>query len=399
MDGQSAVLTINTGSSSLKAALYQDGRPHRGEDPIRLLSADARQLGQAGTRFTVKDASGHPLASQTRPLADHAAALEQFFEWLKAGQYGTSVAAVGHRLVHGGLKYRAPLRITGGVIGELEALVPLAPVHLPQALGGIIQAQRLWPDAQQVACFDTAFHADLPERARILPLSRKLADEGIVRFGFHGLSCEYLVARLRELEGNSAGGRAVLAHLGNGASITAVDRGRGIDTSMGLTPAGGIVMGTRSGDLDPGVLIYLLNQGRTPAELDRLVNAGSGLLGLSEISGDMRVLLERQDDPRAAEAIEIFCYHAQKFIGAYAAALGGLDTLVFTGGIGENAPLVRKRICAGLEFLGIEIDEPQNAAAAELISPPSGRVAVRVIKTDEDLVIARHTCRLLSANA
>lgn len=394
------VLTINTGSSSLKAAVYRIGAQAQ-----RLVDAEARQIGPEAGQITIADGAGKTLVDRKERLPDHAAALQQVFVWLRDNDFIQNrdearpvVAAVGHRIVQGGSKYDAPQRIDKSLVESLKSLVPLAPEHLPQAIAAIEKVTQLMPGLPQVACFDTSFHATLPRRARLLPVPRDLSDEGVVRFGFHGLSYEFLVEQLRAIDPQRCGGRAVLAHLGNGASMTAVVGGRSMDTSMGFTPTGGIVMGTRSGDLDPGVLVYLLQRkGLTPEQLNRLVNGQSGLLGISAISGDMRILLEQRGDARAAEAVEIFCYQAKKFLGAYAAALGGLDTVVFTGGIGENAPYVREQICAGLDFLGIRIEPERNAAHAPVISTDGRNVTVRVIKTDEDLMIARHTHRLLAS--
>jgi acetate kinase len=387
------VLTINTGSSSLKAAVY-----HIEDRNQRLLSAEARQIGLDAGHLTITAGSGATLLDESVRLSDHRAALERLFAWLADHDWTRQLAAVGHRVVHGGSEFTAPRRIDAALVKSLEALVPLAPDHLPQAIAAIAKVNEAWPAVPQVACFDTAFHAMLPTRARLLPLVRAWADEGIVRYGFHGLSYEYLAEQLRAIDPLRGGGRAVLAHLGNGASMAAVVDGRSIDTSMGFTPAGGLVMGTRSGDLDPGVLVYLLQTKRLqPRELNQLVNTQSGLAGISELSSDVRVLLERREsDPRAAEAIDIFCYQARKFLGAYAFALGGLDQVVFSGGIGENAPDVRAQICADLDFAGIRLDPARNRANDSVISSDASGVTVRVIRTDEDLMIARHTQRLLA---
>jgi acetate kinase len=300
--------------------------------------------------------------------------------------------------VHGGAKYRQPTKLDAPILADLQQLVPLAPDHLPQAIALIDAIDRRLPNVAQVACFDTEFHRTLPPRARTLPLPRELTDDGIIRFGFHGLSYEYLSERLREVDPDQSGGRAVLAHLGNGASLAAVWRGTSIDTSMGFTPAGGLIMSSRSGDLDPGVLVYLLRaKGYSADEIDRLVNRSAGLVGISGLSSNMQELLAaRKQNPLAALAIEMFCYQARKFIAAYAAALEGLDTLVFAGGIGEHSAEIRSEICTGLSFLGVHLDESQNVAAAEVISAPASKVVVRVIPTDEDLMIARNTIQLLS---
>ena len=305
---------------------------------------------------------------------------------------------MGHRVVHGGIHYSEPQRVTPELIAALRELIPIAPDHMPQAVQAIQAAVEAYPGLPQVACFDTAFHRHMPRTAQLYPLPRHLADEGVVRYGFHGLSYESILRELRALAPREAEGRVVIAHLGNGASMAAVRGGIGIDTTMGFTPAGGLMMGTRPGDLDPGVLLYLLvERGMTPAAVNELVNQQAGLLGVSGISADMRDLLEKEaTDAQAAEAITLFCYQARKYLGALVAVLGGLDTLVFTGGIGEHAAPVRLRICEGLDFLGIRIDPDRNAAHAPAISREGGPVTVRVLRTDEDLMIARHTSELLT---
>jgi acetate kinase len=301
-------------------------------------------------------------------------------------------------VVHGGPKYSEPQIITAEMITELRRLSPFDPEHLPEEILLTEAFQRRFPDMEQVACFDTAFHHDLPRVAQLLTIPRRYEAQGIRRYGFHGLSYEFLMGELARL-GNPAAtkGRVILAHLGNGASLAAVRDGRSIDTSMGFTPTAGVTMSTRSGDLDPGLVWYLARSEKMGAkQFNEMVNFQSGLLGISETSSDMRDLLECEaDDVRAAEAVALFCYQIKKQIGAYAAALGGLDTLVFSGGIGENAPVIRARICEGLEFLGIEIEVKQNAENEVVISTASSRVAVHVIHTDEEQMIARTVCRVL----
>lgn len=369
------MLTVNMGSSSIKAALYQTPHEDRrsGTDPERVdsLTANLALEAKAGTE--------HQLA----PL----------FDWLSNRQPD----AVGHRVVHGGQAYREPIRISGTVVEDLRRLVPIDPDHLPQALDAIEATGSRFPSAPQVACFDTAFHRHMPRVAQMYPLPRDLAEAGVIRYGFHGLSCEYIMDRLATLDPRAEAGRVIIAHLGNGSSMTGVQAGASVDTTIGFTPTGGLVMGTRSGDLDPGVLVYLVKeQGFGGEALSRLVNHQAGLLAVSELSADMRELVEQEaGDYRAEEAIQLYCYQARKFIGALAATMGGLDTLAFTGGIGENAVQVRKSICSGLEFLGISIEDRMNEKSASVISPPGG-VTVRVMATDEDLVVARHTYRLLS---
>jgi acetate kinase len=386
------ILTIDTGSSSMKVALYEAGR-----EETRILSGEVERIGVPGGRFRLTDAHGATLIDQGGDLPDHGAALEAVLAGLRRYRPDLSLDAVGHRVVHGGAHYSAPQRITPELIAALQELVPIAPDHLPQAIRAIQTVVRVHPDLPQVACFDTAFHRRMPRTAQLYPLPRRLADEGVVRYGFHGLSYESILRELRALAPREAEGRVVIAHLGNGASMAAVRGGIGIDTTMGFTPAGGLMMGTRPGDLDPGVLLYLLvARGMTPAAVNDLANRDAGLLGVSGISEDMRDLLEREAaDAQAAEAITLFCYQARKYLGALAAVLGGLDTLVFTAGIGENAPAVRLRVCEGFDFLGIQIDAHRNEAHAPVISREGSSATVRVMKTDEDLMVARHTRDLM----
>jgi acetate kinase len=320
-------------------------------------------------------------------------------DWLETRGGRGVLAAVGHRVVHGGPNYFEPCLVTEAMVRELERLSPFDPEHLPEEILLTGAFFRRFPGLPQVACFDTAFHHDLPLVARLLPIPRRYAAQGVRRYGFHGLSYAFLMRELERLDGKAAAlGRVVLAHLGNGASLAAVHGGKSIDTSMGLTPSAGLPMGTRSGDLDPGLPLYLSRVDGVDAKgFNSMVNFESGLLGMSETSSDMRVLLEAEaKDPRAAESVAVFCYQAKKWIGAFAAAMGGIDTLVFAGGIGENAAPVRARICGGLEFLGIDVDPERNLAKEGLISAPDGRVKVRVIKTDEELMIARLVRQVLA---
>ena len=392
-NGVLRVLTINSGSSSLKFSLYA-----MGQTETRALSGSLERIGLRGGQFHACDAAGMMLIDQNCEFPDHDVALKTLLDWLERQFRGQPVDAVGHRIVHGGATYSEPNLITPDLFAALEGIVRLAPEHLPHELKAIDTIQRFFPAMKQVACFDTAFHRHMPEVAQRIPLPRSLWNEGVLRYGFHGLSYEYIMAKLRELAGEeAANGRVLIAHLGNGASMAAVRAGKSIDTTMGLTPAGGLMMGTRSGDLDPGVLIYLLQEKeRKPSTIDYLVNQRSGLIGVSGTSSDMRDLLDREAaDPHAAEAVEMFCYQARKFVGAMAATLGGLDTFVFTAGVGTTAPKVRQRICRGLEFMGICIDAARNDANAPVISPDGSPVTVRVMKTDEELTIARHTYGLL----
>jgi acetate kinase len=390
------LLTINTGSSSLKAALYRL-REDTTETPE--LRAEASRIGGRGGGMRLADDRGETLDERRDDLPDHAAALDALMSRLRDRGLDRDdlLAAVGHRIVHGGDRHREPQRVAPEVVTDLRALVPIDPNHLPQAIAAIEAVGRAYPAVPQVACFDTAFHSRMPRVARLYALPSRLAEEGIIRYGFHGLSYEYVMEELRRLEPEAAAGRVVVAHLGNGASMAAVRGGVGVDTTMGFTPTGGLVMGTRSGDLDPSVPLFLLEErGLTPTEVSDLLNKQAGLLGVSGTSADMRDLLDREAyDGRAAGAVALFCYQAKKFLGALAAVLGGLDALVFTGGIGEHAAPVRERICEGLGFLGIRLDPERNAAHAPIISSDDAAVTVLIVPTDEDLMVARHTRRLI----
>jgi acetate kinase len=309
------------------------------------------------------------------------------------------LAAIGHRVVHGGPTYSLPQLVTAKMAEELHRLSPFDPEHLPLELELIAAFRGRQPNLPQMACFDTAFHRTMPRVATLLPIPRRYEAQGVRRYGFHGLSYEFLMAELARLGDPAAtDGRVILAHLGNGASLAAVHDGESLDTSMGFTPTAGLVMSSRSGDLDPGLVSYLARtEHMSAAQFQKMVNHESGLLGVSQTSSDMRDLLDRETrDVRAAEAVALFCYQAKKWVGAFAAALGGLDTLVFAGGIGENAPPVRERICDGLGFLGIQLDQECNAKSAPLISHQAGRVKVRVIRTNEELTIARSVTRILN---
>ena len=390
--GEGRILTMNHGSSTLKAALYELDQP--------LLSIQVDRAETSGAQIRIEDRCGKLLldsAVEGAAGAGSGAALERIFDWLGEHKYLESLMAAGHRLVHGGVRFQLPQRITPEILSELKQLVPLDPDHLPAALAAVgLVAERL-PELPQIACFDTAFHASMPKVARMYALPRKLFEAGVMRFGFHGLSYEYIVEQLHMLEPALIAGRVIVAHLGNGASMVALEQGKSVDTSMGFTPLEGLVMGTRSGDVDPGALFYLLQQGKiSAADLDRRLNKESGLLGVSGSSEDMRDLLAKAPgDAQAAEAVDLFCYRAKKYIGAYAAAMGGLDLLVFTGGIGEKAAPVRQKICEGLQFLGIHLDPLRNQGSDAVISGSQSRVKVRVIATNEDLTIVRHVLAIL----
>ena len=389
------ILTINTGSSSLRADCYQVGR---GETLV--FSAEAERIGLPGTRLRIADANGTSLNEQQDDRLDHTAAIEAVFAWLRDHGAQRELDAVGHRVVHGGNRYSEPQPITPTLVQSIEELVPIDPDHLPQALAAMRFVSQTYPALLQVACFDTAFHRHMPQVAQAYALPRHLTDAGLARlarYGFHGLSYEYIMEQLRTEAATAADGRVIIAHLGNGASMAAVREGKSVDTTMGFTPTGGLVMSTRSGDLDPGVLLYLLQEQQlTPAALGELVNKQSGLLGVSGSSGDMRDLVTRQSsDADAAAAVELFCYQARKFLGALCTTLGGLDTLVFTAGIGEHQAEIRRRICDGLQFLGIVLDPDRNQAHAPIISRELSGVFVRVMHTDENRMIARHAAQLI----
>ena len=387
------VLAINGGSSSIKFALFETDDSLR-----RVLEGRIERIGLPAAMLVVKGSDPADNFSRAVAASDHAAAIGSLMDWLQGRIEHDNLIAVGHRVVHGGPKYWEPQRITPEMIGELRRLSPFDPEHMPEEILLIEAFHRRFPNLPQIACFDTAFHHDLPRVARLLAIPRRYEAQGVRRYGFHGLSYAYLMQELERLAGaKSANARIILAHLGNGASMTAVLDGRSIDTTMAFTPAAGLVMGTRSGDVDPGLVAFLArSEQMTAPQFDRMVNHESGLLGVSETSADMRDLLAREtDDVRAAEAVALFCYQVKKWIGAFVAALGGLDTLVFAGGIGENAPPVRARICEGLGFLGIELSASRNAVTAPVISTDASRVTVRVIRTDEEVMIARSVRRVL----
>jgi acetate kinase len=387
------ILTINGGSSSIKFALFEAGGSLH-----RVLHGAIERIGLPGTVFRAKGSAPADNFSTELAASDHTAAVGVLMDWIARRRGAEGLAAIGHRVVHGGPDFSRPHRITPEMIEELRRLSPFDPAHLPEEILLIEAFHSRFPALPQIACFDTEFHHDLPRVAKLLPIPRRYEAQGVRRYGFHGLSYAFLMEELNRLSGpEAARRRVVLAHLGNGASLAAVRDGKPVDTSMAFTPAAGVPMSTRSGDLDPGLFRYLAQtESMDAAQFDEMVNAKSGLLGISEISSDMRDLLASEaEDVRAAEAVALFCYQIRKWIGAYAAALGGLDTLIFAGGIGENAPVVRARICDGLGFLGIDIEPAQNAANAGLISVPTARVAVRVIATDEERMIAGKVCRVL----
>jgi acetate kinase len=387
------ILTINGGSSSIKFALFQADPSLR-----RILEGRIERIGLPEATFTVKSSDKADNFSRQVAAANHTVAVGALMDWIEERSARDALTAVGHRVVHGGPKYSKPQRITAEMVEDLHRLSPFDPEHLPEEILLTEAFHRRFPDLPQVACFDTAFHHDLPRVARLLSIPRRYEAQGVRRYGFHGLSYAFLMGELARLAGSEAAqGRVILAHLGNGASLAAVRDGKPMDTSMSFTPTAGVPMSTRSGDLDPGLVWYLARTEKMSAkQFNEMVNFQSGLLGISETSSDMHDLLECEtQNVRAAEAVTLFCYQVKKWIGAFAAALGGLDTLVFAGGIGEKAPVVRARICDGLGFLGIELEEKQNVANAGVISAAASRVAVRVIHTDEEWMIANTVCRIL----
>jgi acetate kinase len=388
----SSVLTINGGSSSIKFALYSTNK-----EQTCLLSGKVERIGLAEAQFKA-DIPGQPREMRSIEAPDHQTAAAAVIEWIQERFGFESVQGVGHRVVHGGNMYSQPQRVTSPLMRELRRLKPYDPEHLPSEIQLIELFQKRYPKVPQVVCFDTSFHREMPRVARVLPIPRRYESRGIERYGFHGLSYEYLIEELRRVaDAQAANARVILAHLGNGASLAALRNGKSIDTSMAFTPTAGVPMSSRSGDLDPGLVWYLARTEKlTARKFHHMVNHESGLLGISETSSDMRDLLSREaHDVRAAEAVAIFCYQIKKWIGGFAAALGGLDTLVFAGGIGENAPAVRWRICEGLEFLGIRVDQVQNEASASVISVKASPVTIRVIRTNEESIIAKSVCLVL----
>ena len=389
------ILVINAGSSSIKFALF-----HAVADGSLAAGAHGEVEGiGTGARFAAADAAGRPLATHPVTGNDHAAAIVAIHDWLTGYVGGeTRLAAVGHRVVHGGSEFSVPVAIDARVIAALEALVPLAPLHQPHHIAAIRAIAAAAPGVLQVACFDTAFHQTQPRVAREFALPRTLTAKGILRYGFHGISYQYIVSALPRIAPEHARGKLVVAHLGNGASLCAIEDGRSIATTMGFTPVDGLVMGTRTGLLDPGVILHLLrHEGMGAVEIEKLIYEHSGLLGVSGVSSDMRALLA-SEHPAAQEAIDLFVYRIARELGSMVAALGGLDALVFTAGIGEHAPEIRARVCRDAGWLGVSLDPAANAAGGPRISLPGARVWAGVVPTDENLMIARETRRLLAGH-
>jgi len=387
-----SVLAVNCGSSSIKFALYEN------EAQLTLsLSGEVENIGTANAQLNFNNLATKEKKSISVEAPSHDEAASYLVDWLEAQGALVSVKAIGHRIVHG-MKHTEPEFITPELIEELRSISAFDPEHLPEEIRLIELFSKRHSTLQQIACFDTSFHTSMPAVAKMLTIPRRYYNSGIQRYGFHGLSYNYLLEELkREAGSKTAGGRIIFAHLGNGSSLAAVHDGKCMDTSMGFTPTSGLMMGSRTGDLDPGVASYLLSTVQISVkQFNHLVNYESGLLGISETSADMRELLKIEStDPYAAEAIELFCYQVKKWIGSFAATLGGLDTLVFSGGIGENASVVRSCICYGMKFLGIELDETKNANNESIISIDTSPVYVRVIKTNEELMIARMTVKYI----
>ncbi|MCW2237776.1 acetate/propionate family kinase [Azospirillum canadense] len=385
-----AILVINAGSSSLKFSVFREtGR----ESVAVAINGQIQGIGTAPT-FEAKDAHKRPLGARSwgaEEPSDRTALLSFLLDWIEEHLDGAKLVAAGHRVVHGGTRYAAPVLITAAVMEELEGFVPLAPLHQPHNLAAIRALAEAHPELPQIACFDTAFHRGQPWQAQTFAIPRELTEEGVRRYGFHGLSYEYIARRLPELAPALADGRVVVAHLGSGASMCAIHAGRSVDSTMGFTALDGLPMGTRCGTIDPGVLIYLMRQKGLGADaIEKLLYNKSGLLGVSGVSNDMRALLESAD-PHAAEAVELFCFRIAKETGALASSMGGIDALVFTAGIGERSVPVRARVGDKLAWLGVVIDPAANEANGPLISAPNSRIPVYVIPTDEEQMIALHT--------
>ena len=387
-----SVLTINSGSSSIKFALYNiDGSLER------ILYGKVDRIGLKGTSLDFNNLRKKKKGNLRIEVSDHKSVANFLIDWLEKQVDFSLISGVGHRVVFG-MKHKEPELITKNLLDELRQIIPYDPDHLPNEIELIETFLQHYPKLKQVACFDTAFHTTMPRVAKLLPIPRRFDAKGIQRYGFHGISYSYLMEELIRIEGTKAAhGRVILAHLGNGASMAAVSEGKSIDTSMGFTPSGGLVMSSRSGDLDPGVAWYMMqSENLTPKQFNHLINHESGLLGVSETSSDMHDLLEQETtDYRAAEAVALFCYQAKKWVGAFVAALGGLDMLVFAGGIGENSPQIRSRICERLQCFGIELSEKLNNANAPVISTDNSRVKIHVINTDEEWMMAKMVLQML----
>lgn len=392
MGKEECILSINGGSSSIKFSLYKIREPLE-----QLFNGEIENIGTKKAKLHFNNTVDQQKNNIDFEASNHEQAANNLIDWLEKQKHFDSVKAIGHRIVHG-MKHTKPELISDDLLSELKKISAFDPEHLPEEIKLIEIFSKRYPSLKQVACFDTSFHTSMPTVAKLLSIPRRFYEKGIQRYGFHGLSFAYLLEELKRVAGDdTAKGKIILAHLGNGASLAAVKDGKSIDTSMGFTPTSGLPMGTRTGDLDPGVAWYLMQFEKLgPKQFSHLVNHESGLLGISETNADMRELMKIEDtDNRANEAIELFCYQTKKWIGSFAAALGGLDVLVFSGGIGEHSPEVRSKICDNLEFLGIELDEIKNMNNEGIISTETSRVPVHVIKTNEEFMIAKLVCDVL----
>jgi acetate kinase len=393
-ESNDTILVLNAGSSSIKLSVFAE----HGKDLALELRGEIEGL-YTEPRFAARDIAGRVVAERSWPgtTLDHAGAVEYLGEFLKRYLADRRLRGVGHRVVHGGLEFAQPIRVESQTIKALERFIPLAPLHQPHNLAPIARLLERSPEVPQVACFDTSFHRTNPDVAQRFALPAELHDAGVQRYGFHGLSYEYIASELPRLDARAASGKTVVLHLGNGASMCAMDAGRSLATTMSFTPADGLPMGTRCGALDPGVIVYLMDERKMDARaIEKLLYRESGLLGVSGISSDMRTLLS-SSDPSAKLAIDVFVYRIRRELGSLAAALGGLDAIVFTGGIGEHAPAIRERVCRDAVWLGVEPDAAANARGGPRISAPAGRVTAWVVPTDEELMIARHTQRVLES--
>ncbi|AMR33983.1 acetate kinase [Mucilaginibacter sp. PAMC 26640] len=385
------ILVINCGSSSLKFSIYDFGA-------FELkMTGTMSGIGEASGHLKISNSQGHSLENKEQKYTNLPGAVKELVALMSEGHFVFNLTAIGHRLVQGGPDHREPELITAGLLKSLREFVYLAPNHLPGELSAIEAFRSAFPNIPQIACFDTAFHKDLPTSIKHYPLPEAYQGKGLIKYGFHGLSYAYVMQKLTEEDADNASKKIIIAHLGNGASMAAVQNGKSMDTTMGMSPIGGLVMATRSGDLDPGVILFLLKQyGLSINELDELLSKRSGLIAIAG-TGDMQELLAREiTDSTAAEAIKIFCYHAKKQIGALAAAMGGLDILVFTGGIGENSPVIREHICSNMNFLGIELNQQANDTGQQTISLKTSRVRLRVLPTNEELMIAKAAHQVLN---
>lgn len=381
-----AILVINSGSSSVKYAVYSSTEP-----PIRLFSGAAEHLGDKQGWMHARDSDGAVMLNKGMPIADHDDALRIILDIVVRHPAGAGLVAVGHRIVHGGPSRAEPLVLSAAIEDELRELSSLAPLHQPHNLAGVAAVRRIRPNLPQIACFDTAFHGEMPRIARLTTLPRSYYDNGICRYGFHGVSYEFILCELRRQNVQVERERIIIAHLGNGSSMCAVKNGQSIETTMGFSTLSGLPMGTRCGDIDPGIILYLASKrAMTVERLHQLLYEESGMLGVSQLTYSMKELVDHLDDPAAREAIDLYCYHARQRLAGLSAVLSGLDRIVFTGGIGANAPFIRSEICSGLEYLGVDLDPARNAKGECVISKDNAGIIVQAMQTDEEIMIARH---------